>query len=117
MVLISFDPYMYEKNPDLATNNPGIMYPQDLCLVVEAIREVPCPIVIQLSTYSANNNNPQDLVENSVRSILEPCGYHVAALIRADDAMMSFVLIRDADGLRKGFADLPNRFKVWLCSI
>jgi hypothetical protein len=41
----------------------------------------------------------------------------VAALIRADDAMMSFVLIRDADGLRKGFADLPNRFKVWLCSI
>jgi hypothetical protein len=117
ILLISFDPYMYDKNPELATKNPGMMYPQDLCLIVEAIREVRGPIIIQLSTYSVNNNNPQDLVEKSVKSILEPCGYKVAALIKADNAMMSFVLLKNADGLQERFANLQSRFTVWLGSI
>lgn len=117
ILLLSFDPYMYERNPDLATNKLGVMYPQDLCLVVDAIRDVQCPIIIQLSTYDVNNNNPQDLVEKSVKGILEPCGYKVAALIKADNAMMSFVLVRNADGLRERFVDMPSRFTVWLGSI
>jgi hypothetical protein len=110
VLLVSFDPYMHQKNPDFATKNAGVICPQDLCLAVDATREVEFPIVIQLSTYDVNNNNPQNLVEKSVRTILKPCGYHVSAPIKADKAMMSFVLVKNADDLHEPFAKLQSRF-------
>jgi hypothetical protein len=68
---------------------------------------------VQLSTYSANNDNPQSAVTKVVRSRLSQVGLELLAAVRADGNMMSLILGRDVKTAVQ-IAALPARFEAWL---
>ena len=70
------------------------------------------PIVMQLSTYTANDNNPQDKVIESIDSVLTRGQFQQAAVVREDESIMSLVYTREVDWA-DDLAGLPDRFAEW----
>ena len=95
LTLLSFDPNMYDRNGPPNDPKPENMYPSDLHTVLEAVQGVTGSILIQLSTYYANNANAQADVISSVNSILKwKGGFDLTAIARADGNMMSLIYTR-----------------------
>jgi hypothetical protein len=114
LTLLSFDPYLV--NQRVSGRNPANMDPRDMELIAAAVRSVQRPIVIQLSTYSANGGNPQPAVLDATDSRLEPAGFERLGVARLDGHMMSMLYGRDlGEGPRLG--DLPERFSSWLAQV
>ncbi|MEP7113883.1 MAG: hypothetical protein ABI862_11495 [Ilumatobacteraceae bacterium] len=111
--LVSFDPYMILPENASAVK-PGIMYLADLVRAAAALSHIPNgPVVVQLSTYSAQNAT-QDDVREVVEWIMRAVGFELVATIRAGrDSldMMSMVLTR---GLHGRPDHLNERFNTWL---
>ena len=116
LTLVSFDPYMYNRRVGAKTQNKGNLYPEDVELALDAMGRVKGGIIIQLSTYSTNDNNPQGAVISSVNSIMEARAFTLCGVVRVDNKMMSLIYARNlswADEL----ANLPNRFNKWHAGI
>jgi len=114
LAFFSFDPYMFncEESKTHKTWNPGNMYPSDLICLADVLRRMPQRVIVQLSTYSANNANSQRKVIDEVRTRLAPAGLEVLVPVKANGNMMSLVLARNinwADSLRS----LDSRFEDW----
>ncbi len=119
MTFLSFDPYKYDCNrlyndPNREGRvNLGDLYRDDVERALVALGGVKDGIVIQLSTYSANNN-PQADVLASVDSILAPGGFGLAAQVVFDDNMVSLVYARDVpDALETELKKLSKGFNQW----
>ena len=114
LTLVSFDPNMYDRHGPPRTPKCENMYPRDLCAVVDAVSGVRGGVLMQLSTYSANNANAQKDVLSSADSILvSRGGYTRAAVVRVNGNMMSLVYARNVSWSAE-LADLPCRFKEWI---
>ncbi len=115
LALFSFDPYMFDRNG--SGRNPGNMDPGDLDLIAATVNSIQSGVVVQLSTYSANNDNPQSAVTDVVTSSLARSGFQRLAEVRADGNMMSLVFGRNIQiaassrALPEGFASWLNRVK------
>ena len=95
LTILSFDPNMYDRNGPPKDPKPENMYPSDLHTVLEAVQGITGSILIQLSTYYANNANAQADVIGSVNSILKwKGGFDLTAIARADGNMMSLIYTR-----------------------
>lgn len=87
------------------------------CSVAERHRTCRCggldlaqgPVVLQLSTYSANNANSQDDVILSIEPIFNTAGLELAAIVRADGNMMSMVFSRAMRCVHDAEAGLQTR--------
>jgi hypothetical protein len=110
----SFDPYMFDRHG--SGRNPGNMDPLDCDRLVEALDNVRGATIVQISTYSANNDNPQAKVREVISSRLQRSGLREAALVRADGNMMSLVFERGV-AAAAGMTSLPSRFDEWLGAI
>jgi len=113
LVLVSFDPYMFDRHGPGRLPNAGNLYLEDLDLLATAIAPITAGVIVQLSTYSANNDNPQASVIEAVRSRIAQSRLALTGVARVDGNMMSMILTRDvqwADALR----DVPARFQHWL---
>ena len=112
LTLVSFDPNMYSrhtpKRPD-----PARLYRTDLKLALRALDSVKGGILMQLSTYTANGNNPQGAVISSVNSVLRSGGFALAAVVRVDGNMMSVIFSRNVKWAAD-LAGLPHQFEKWL---
>jgi hypothetical protein len=113
VVFFSFDPYMFDRK-GLDRRNPGNMNPSDLDQMVGVLAVVRGPVLVQLSTYSANNDNPQQDVGEVITSRLRRAGLAEVARVRVDGNMMSLVLARDVNA--PGLDQLAGRFSAWLAS-
>jgi len=91
------------------------MDPADLDRLLNVLDGVPGSVVVQISTYSANNDNAQDNVREVIASRLGGGGLQEAALIRADGNMMSLVFKRGIEG-GAAIESLSTRFEAWLSS-
>src|SRR5207249_443323 len=116
LLFVSFDPYMFDRNGPGRSHRTGNMYPCDLDRLAAAIAPVSQGVVIQLSTYSANNSNPQQTVIDVVSSRVAPSMLEIVAVIRADGNMMSMVLARNLDWV-DSLRELPSRFTAWLSKL
>ena len=114
LTLISFDPNMFNRHR--RTKNTRNMYPDDLDLLVEATRARPKDILVQLSTYDTNDNNPQNAVSECIRSTLEPEGFEEVATIAAKGKMMSLVYQRGVD-FSAELTSIYSRFDNWFRAI
>lgn len=110
--LVSFDPYMFDRHGPAASPKQGNMWPDDIDIVGAAAPDFGERVVLQLSTYSANNANAQDDVIASIEPDLSSAGLGLAATVRADGNMMSLIFARGVGQIRK--AELPRRFAGWL---
>jgi len=106
---ISFDPNMYDRH-EVQSPKPEYMYPSDIPIVCNALRALPTvPMIVQLSTYSVNNDNSQcDVIGSLVPEFRK--NNFAAMCVRADSAMMSFIFSRKVTVA----SDLENRFRSWL---
>jgi hypothetical protein len=110
--LISFDPYMFDRNGPPVQPRPGNMYPPDLVLVRQVVEQLPKrPIVIQLSTYSANNSNSQSDVAKAIAPTFLAAGMSITNIVVADGNMMSLVLSKNIESVSR--AKLSERFADW----
>ena len=74
--LVSFDPYMCSRHSP-RRQPAGNLYPNDLKLAVCALDGVRGGVLVQLSTYSANGDNPQE--SSHILSQLDPAEWGVHA--------------------------------------
>ena len=111
LTLLSFDPNMYNRH--LREPDPRNLYPSDLERTVRALDAVQGGILVQLSTYAANDGNAQRAVISSANTILANGGLCLAAAVRVDGQMMSLVYVRGLDWSAE-LAGLPGRFDAWL---
>ena len=91
------------------------MYQTDLDLLINMTRSC-SEILIQLSTYDVNDDNPQERVIEDIRSKLTANGFEEVAIIRPGKSKKMMTLIYQR-GLGPTFIDelhsLPDRFKNW----
>jgi hypothetical protein len=116
LVFMSFDPNMYDRH-DLpeADRKPENMYGPDLHTVMSLCENWECPVVFQLSTYSANHDNPQELVEEQITEVMSNrAGFSKPLIFKADGQMMSLVYFRGAEDLISKMVPLVERFENWL---
>ena len=66
---------MYDRHGPPSEPKRENMYPEDLVSLLEAVHEMPNGILVQLSTYSANNANSQGDVLQQVDNILDTGGF------------------------------------------
>jgi hypothetical protein len=103
---------MFDRN-SVGDQNPRHIYRDDLKYFATAIQPISQSLVVQLSTYSAQNDNSQSDVIDVVLSCLKDSGLEIVATVRANGNMMSLVLARGiewSDSLRS----LSARFGSWL---
>ena len=112
LTMVSFDPTMYSSRHSPVRRRAANLYRTDLGLVLYALGEVTGPIILQLSTYTANGKNPQNKVIESVNSVLTRGQCKQAAVVRANGSMMSLVYTRDVDWV-DDLSGLPARFAEW----
>ncbi len=115
LTFVSFDPYLISRH--CSVNNPckGNMYPEDLYLVAKAMKKIQTPVMIQLSTYTANGNNSQPDVEQCIRDRLvdrDGGGIEQIATVTAGGDMMSVVLARRVEWAGE-LTSLNERFQRW----
>ncbi len=111
LTLLSFDPNMYNRHP--RERDSRNLYPSDLERTVRALCAVRGGVLVQLSTYAANDGNAQGAVISSANTILASGGLCLAAAVRVDGQMMSLVYARGL-GWSAELAGLPERFRAWL---
>ena len=116
LTLVTFDPYMYNKRRRVRHPNQGNLYPEDVKMAMRAMDRLEGGILLQLSTYSANDGNSQGAVIASVNSVLASNGFTLLAVVRVNGAMMSLVYARNVSW-RAELTDLPGRFAEWLAAI
>ena len=117
LALVSFDPYMYNKRREVVARmkekQKGNLYPEDIEWALDAMSSLQDDILIQLSTYDANDGNRQEAVISSVDSILAASAFTLCAVVRVNEKMMSLVYARNVPWSAE-LANLPDRFKEWL---
>ena len=111
LTLVSFDPYMVSSR--WTGSDAGNIYLQDLDMALRALGQIRGGVLIQLSTYSANGDNSQGAVIAATNELMASSGFTLAAVVRADDAMMSLVCQRGIAWVTE-LSDLPSRFTKWL---
>lgn len=114
LTVFSFDPYMFDRHG--SGRNPGNMDPSDLDRISAEVDRVQGSVIVQLTTYSANNDNAQPQVRGSVTSRLAQSGLKEVAVVRADGNMMSMIFERQVVGATS-LGDLADRFQAWLGSV
>ena len=110
LTLLSFDPYRYSCERGMT--KPGHLYASDLERLHRALDAVRGGVLVQLSTYAADGNNPQGAVISSVDETLAP-GFRQAAVVRVSGTMMSLVYGRGITWLSE-LEGIPRRFTDWL---
>lgn len=115
LTLVSFDPYMYNRRCNAHSPDEGCLYPSDLERTVDALDAVQGRVLVQLSTYDTNDDNPQGAVISSVNTILVKSHFCLAAVVRVNGKMMSLVYVRGIEPCAE-FADMPGRFRRWLAT-
>ena len=118
LTLLSFDPYYISTHGRPSPPGPNI-YAEDLQCVRDQLNDFVDGIVIQLSTYSSQNN-PREEVIDLADGILtpNPHGFMRNARTSVDGHMMSLVYTR---GLGNEWCQelrgLGDRFRAWLDGI
>jgi hypothetical protein len=114
VTLLSFDPYMFDRHG--SGRNLGNMDPGDFALLSTAVEPIQGSLVLQLSTFSANNDNRQTDVIEVMTSGLKASGLQLLGVVRADGNMMSLILGRNV-GVASSLGALPRGFDSWLAHL
>jgi hypothetical protein len=111
--VISFDPYMFDRHGPGAAPNLGNMWPSDIIRAGAALLDLGRgPVVVQLSSYSANNANSQSDVIATIEPVFRAAGLELVTTVCADGNMMSMVFCREMQSV--GVGQLEQRFHAWL---
>ena len=114
LTLVLFDPYMYNRHRRKV--KAGNLYPCDLEDAVCAMDGLYGNVLIQLSTYSAQDGNSQRDVVPSVSKILGASGFKLLEKMRVNGNMMSLVYARNVPWSTE-LANVLGGFDNWFSKI
>ena len=115
LTLVLFDPDRYDPNWNVPNPSPRRLYPGDLELAAQAMKNLEGGILIQLSTYSVKGTT-KEIVKASVSQILAPHGFAPLAVVHAGKKMMSLVYARNVSWAAE-LADTLGGFGNWYSKI
>ena len=118
LTLLSFDPYYISRHGRPKPPGPNI-YAEDLRCVRNQLANPDGKIVIQLSTYTAQNNPLREIMDIADGILTPgPDGFTREAQTQVGYHMMSLVYTRGLDHeWRQKLQGLPDRFQTWLGKI
>ena len=90
------------------------MYPEDLDLLAASLDSASRSVLVQLSTYSANNDNAQQAVLHQVEETLTKTRLQLMGAVPADGQMMSIILGKGLRVLSTQITQLEDGFRSWL---
>lgn len=116
ILYIEMDPYRYDSRDQNVrkTTDSATVYPEDLTLLARSLGAEQRPLLLQLSSFSAQNGNSPEVIEASVRAVLEPHSFVFRDRVAVDGQMVSFVLARN---LTVAGGPLQPDFSAWLSGI
>ena len=115
LTLVLFDPNMCGHR-DVGSNRWWNVYPKDIQLAMHSTKDIHGGILIQMSTYTANGDNPQGAVISSMNQILASNKFKLIAVVRIDGNMMSLVYARNVSWASE-LADILGGFDNWFSKI
>ena len=115
LTLVLFDPDRYDPNWNVPNPSPRRLYPGDLELAAQAMKNLEGGILIQLSTYSVKGTT-KEIVKASVSQILVPHGFAPLGAVHAGKKMMSLVYARKVSWAAE-LADTLGGFNNWYSKI
>ncbi len=116
-IYLEMDPMRYDTRPyaDRKSTDPATLYPDDIEMLIQHIANVVTPIVLQISSFSTQNNIiPLDSQRQSLEGILIPAGFSLHSEVRVMQQMASFVFIRNC---QLSIPSLGALFNDWLGGI
>jgi hypothetical protein len=87
-----------------------VLYIEDLDVIAKAFRNIAGPVLLQISSYNANNNNPHRVIEPRISAALKGNEFDCEGMVEADGNMISLVygrkikLWESSESLGQGFA-------------
>jgi hypothetical protein len=113
--VIELDPMQFEcANPvDERSRNGALLFPDDIQRILLYIQLVNKPVVIQLTTYNTQNNNPLHRVESHITPILVNAGFRTEAFVSPHGSMGSWVFSHGLQ-LWSNTSLLNDQFNQWL---
>ena len=85
----------------------------DVELARTALSSLSGGVLVQLSTYSANDsNNQKDVIASLNKILLMESGFTAPVAVKANGNMMSLVYTRGIEWSDE-LTDLPDRFDMW----
>lgn len=113
---VEMDPYRYDSRDRTVrkSTDPATVYPEDLTLLAQAFGKEERPLILQLSSFSAQNGNNPDVIEASARRSLEPHRFVFRDRVTVDGQMVSLVFVRN---MTVTGGVLQPSFSAWLNGI
>ncbi|MGO9120783.1 MAG: hypothetical protein ACLQPD_24630 [Desulfomonilaceae bacterium] len=128
LVFMSFDPYIYDRHC-VRNTEAGNMYQYDLRTIMQISDRWKCPVIMQLSTYSARGNAQREVQAQITEYLVRKGKFSKPVIFRplttrrkADNQMMSLVYTRnlqfpeEIESLRKCFIDWLFKQRADSCS-
>ena len=114
---IELDPMRYSACPQnqRGKNNPANLYPEDLELLLEQLKQNKQKVILQISSFSTQKNNMSlDTQRASIVDILQPHGFIFNGETRVGLQMASFLFTKN---LNLNLNNIGDAFATWLDGI
>ena len=115
LTVVEMDPMRFECHDETLCrrDDRAAMYPEDLGILAKAVDGLQGPVIVQLSSYSANNGNSHDVVSQTVVPSMARLGFTLQGVVAPDGNLISFVFARGLN-LWPEPDTLGERFGRWL---
>lgn len=110
--LIEMDPMQFDHHQGMQEPGSPMLFPEDLETIIEATEGLTGPIILQMSSYIAQNGNPHPVVEQCIAGPLHEAGFRLQGKAVANGNMISLVYARMIE-LWNDTGTLGQRFDCW----
>jgi hypothetical protein len=114
VIYVEMDPMRFEGNPPAlaAHNDRAALYVEDVALVTAALNGLEIPVVVQISSFTANNGNRHDDTVAAIDGVMIPAGFSLEARVQPDGHKISLVYARGRT-LWEDHEPLSEQFDHW----
>ncbi len=118
VLIIEMDPMRFEHHSphECSRKDRAVLFPEDLDLTTTALSGLTIPVLVQISSFSANNGNSHQIVEQTTTARLRESGFTLLYRAMVGGQMLTLIYGRHADSLTPS-PDFETAFATWLTDI
>lgn len=114
IAFIECDPDMVITQEGTRRDNPRIIYYEDVFTIAQLATELDIPVVIQISSYSTQFNNPPEQVRDVVSRVMDENGFALRASVAVENTMTSLIYSNGPTLWNDAPEHLSASFNDWL---
>lgn len=118
VLLIEMDPMRFEHHApnECSRNDRAVLFPEDVDLVRTSLGGLTLPVLLQMSSFSANNGNSHSIVQQTITTHLAGSGFDLLGRAMVGGQMISLIYGRGIRLLANS-TELEDGFTAWLGGI